>query len=221
MHGLLIINKPLKYSSMDVIRRIRKLTGIRKVGHAGSLDPLATGVLLVCLGNYTKKISYLMDKTKEYIAEINLSAFSETDDAEGIIEPLQIKEIPSIDMIKSILNSFIGSILQTPPKYSAVKINGMRAYKKALLGQEFKINPRLITIYSIELIYYEWPMLKIKVVCGKGTYIRSLARDIGIKLHTGGYLSALVRTTIGNYKLENALNLLDINIIQKTDMIDI
>lgn len=221
MHGLLIINKPLRYSSMDVVRRIRKLTGIKKVGHAGSLDPLATGVLLVCLGNSTKKISYLMDKTKEYIAEINLSAFSETDDAEGIIEPLQIKDIPLIDMIKSILNSFIGSILQTPPKYSAVKINGMRAYKKVLLGQEFKINPRLITIYSIELIYYEWPMLKIKVLCGKGTYIRSLARDIGIKLHTGGYLSSLVRTTIGNYKLENALNLLDINIIQKTDIIEI
>lgn len=191
---------------MDVIRIIRRRTKIRKVGHAGTLDPLATGVLLVCLGTATKKIEYLMGQTKEYEAEINLSAFTETDDAEG--EPIaqNIQSIPSLDEINTALTSFIGSIQQIPPKYSALKINGQRAYQKAARGDQFEMQPRTINIYGIQILSFEWPFLTIKVHCGKGTYIRSLARDIGIKLNTGGYLTKLTRTSVGSFTLQQAID---------------
>lgn len=191
---------------MDVIRIIRKRMNIRKVGHAGTLDPLATGVLLVCLGTATKKIEQLMGQSKEYEAEINLSAFTETDDAES--EPIiqEIKSIPTCTEINSALQSFVGNIQQIPPKYSALLINGVRAYKKAARGDQFEMKPRPVEIYGIQILNYSWPLLTIKVQCGKGTYIRSLARDIGLKLGTGGYLTQLIRTSIGNFTLQNAVN---------------
>lgn len=191
---------------MDVIRIIRKRMNIRKVGHAGTLDPLATGVLLVCLGSATKKIEQLMGQSKEYEAEINLSAFTETDDAEGEPIPQDIAAIPTHEQIEHVLASFIGSIQQIPPKYSALLINGVRAYKKAARGDQFEMKPRTIQIHAIQLLNYEWPLLTIKVHCGKGTYIRSLARDIGLKLGTGGYLTQLTRTAIGNFTLQNAID---------------
>lgn len=191
---------------MDVIRIIRRRTKIKKVGHAGTLDPLATGVLLVCLGSATKKINELMGQSKIYEAEINLSAFTETDDAEGEPVPQEIQTIPSPDEIDAVLKTFIGTIQQIPPKYSALRINGVRAYQKAVRGDQFEMQPRTITIHSIELISYIWPLLTIQVHCGKGTYIRSLARDIGTKLNTGGYLTKLTRTAIGSFTLQQAID---------------
>lgn len=221
MDGLLIINKPLHITSMDVIRKIRKLSGIRKVGHAGTLDPLASGVLLVCLGKATKNINSLMDTKKTYIAEIDLTAFSETDDAEGILTSVDIKEIPSKAKIDQVLKEFIGDIEQLPPKYSALKIGGKPAYELAREGKEVFILPRTVTIYNIELLNYNWPKLRIKVDCGKGTYIRSLARDIGKKLNTGGYLTELIRIKVGLYTLEQAINLESLDKIEQKDLIQI
>ena len=208
MDGFLIIDKPLHYSSMDVIRILRKLTGIRKIGHAGTLDPLATGVLLVCIGKAaTKQIDKLMDMEKEYVAEINLLAFSETDDAEGPLCAVDVKEIPIEDAVKKCLSQFIGVIEQMPPVYSAVKIQGESAYKKVRRGEEVVLKAKEVTIKSIELLAYEWPLLKIRVTCSKGVYIRSLAHDIGTYLKTGGYLTGLMRTRIGDYEYKQAISL--------------
>lgn len=208
MHGLLVVNKPLEWTSMDVIRRVRRLTGIKKVGHAGTLDPLATGVLLVCIKREaTRHIDQLMGMEKEYITTIDLSAFSTTEDAEGVKTNVEVNTPPTYTEIKSTLQQFIGAIQQIPPRYSAIKISGQRAYKLARQNKEFEIKARTITIHSIELLSYNWPSLTIKILCGKGTYIRSLARDIGIALGTGGYLTKLQRTLIGPYTLEQAVDL--------------
>ena len=201
---LLIINKPVGCTSMDVIRAVRRLTGIKKVGNAGTLDPLATGILLVCTGKNTKNISKLTDLPKTYQAIVNLSAFSETDDAEGLIAPVNIVKIPTLDQIKATLENFLGEIEQLPPKYSAIKINGERAYNLARQGKEPELKVRKITITAINLLAYNWPTLEIEVLCSKGTYIRSLARDLGLKLNTGGYLQQLTRTAIGQYTLVQA-----------------
>jgi tRNA pseudouridine55 synthase len=221
MNGLLIINKPLTYSSMDIIRILRRLTGIKKIGHAGTLDPLATGVLLVCIGKATKKIETLMDTNKEYLATINLTSFSETDDAEGKLTLVDIERKPNLKEIKTALNSFEGNISQVPPKYSAIKIGGQPAYKKILRGEVFEIKARIITIHAIDLISYEWPILKINVKCGRGTYIRTLARDLGIKLNTGGYLTGLIRTAVGSYKIEQAIDFNMLSIIKESDIISL
>ena len=192
---------------MDVIRKLRRITGIRKIGHAGTLDPLATGVLLVCIGKNTKKINELMATQKKYIADIDLSAISTTLDAEGELTPVTVTQIPSKEKIEESLKQFIGTIEQIPPKYSAIKIGGKPAYKWAREGKEVPIASRPITIDSIEILDYSWPNLKIKVNCGKGTYIRSLARDIGKSLSTGGYLTGLMRTQVGPYTLDDALDI--------------
>jgi len=208
-------------TSMDVIRCLRKITGIKKIGHAGTLDPLATGVLIVCYGKETKQISSFMDMIKEYIAQINLSAFSETDDAQGPITPIEIKHIPTAQEVQLVIQKFIGNIEQMPPRYSALKVNGQRAYKLAREGKPVELQPRQIQINSIEILKYEWPLLTIKVVCGKGTYIRSLARDIGTTLKTGGYLTKLERTAIGKYTLTEALELDNIESIKDTLDLDL
>lgn len=190
---------------MDVIRKLRRITGIQKIGHAGTLDPLATGVLLVCLGKATKKIEALMATTKKYTATINLSAFSSTDDAEGELSPIAIEQPPNQETIVATLEQFIGTYEQTPPIYSAIKIGGKAAYRWAREGKSVPIASRLVTIDSIHLVAYSFPELTIEIVCGKGTYIRSLARDIGKALKTGGYLTGLIRTQVGPYTLEQAL----------------
>jgi len=208
MDGFLIINKPLHYSSMDVIRVLRKLSGIKKIGHAGTLDPLATGVLLVCLGRQaTKQVNKLMDMEKEYVAEINLTAFSETDDAQGPLKKIGKEHIPTEEEIKKCLTEFTGIIEQIPPYYSAVKIKGEAAYKKARRGEKVELKAKKVTIKSIELLSFEWPILKIRVICSKGFYIRSIARDICTCLDTGGYLDSLTRTRMGDYSLEQAVDL--------------
>lgn len=204
---IFIIDKPLEWTSMDVLRKMRNIIQIKKIGHAGTLDPLASGVLIVCTGKNTKKINEFMDMSKEYIADINLTAFSKTDDAEGPFEQVKVITTPTNNDVKHAIKKFIGTIEQTPPKFSAIKINGKRAYKKAREGEDFEVPKRTVTIQKIEILSYEWPRLSIKVSCSKGTYIRSLARDIGASLGTGGYLSKLIRTAIGPYTLEQAITL--------------
>jgi len=220
--GMIIIDKPLGDSSMQMIRIIRKLTGIRKVGHAGTLDPLATGVLLVCIGReFTKKINQLMETKKEYVAKIDLSAFSETDDSEGKLTHIEIKKYPSQQQIEEVLQTFIGKQKQMPPKYSAIKIGAQPAYKMARKNIDFKLGKRDIEIHEIKLLDYKAPILNIGVTCGKGTYIRSLARDIGEKLGTGGYLSSLKRTAVGEYRIESAHTLENISTITPEMLIKI
>lgn len=209
MTGYIIIDKPKHITSFDVVKKIRKLTGIKKVGHAGTLDPLASGVLIVCIGREaTKKISQFVGLDKTYITKINLSAFSETGDAEGPLNQINTTKPPSLLQIKDTLKTFIGTQYQTPPVYSAIKVGGVRRYTEARLGKtDIALPQREIHIKSIQLEEYNWPELTITVSCSKGTYIRSLARDIGTDLNTGGYVQELQRTAIGPYTIEQAYNL--------------
>lgn len=202
------INKPKGFTSHDVVNLVRKATGIRKVGHAGTLDPLATGVLVVAVGReFTKQISKIVEKEKEYVASIYLGKTSTTDDEEGEKTVVSNKTQPTKEEVDKVLKEFLGKILQTPPIFSAVKIRGKEAYKYARKGEEVKIKPREVNIKSIDVVEYDFPTLKIKVTTGPGAYIRSLARDVGEKLETGGYLSDLQRTRVGKYTIENSVEL--------------
>ena len=212
---LLNIYKPKGVSSFDVVRKIKKMTGEKKVGHAGTLDPLAEGVLVVGVGREaTKQLRFVLEEDKEYIAEIKFGYYSTTDDEEGKKTKIDFKKIPSLKEVQKVLETFIGDIVQISPTYSAIKIGGERAYKKARRGEKFTSPSRIVTIKEIEILKYKstlsadkFPILKIRTVVGSGTYIRSLAREVGEKLKTGGYLMSLVRTRIGNYKIEDAMKL--------------
>ena len=205
--GVLIVNKPKGVTSHDVVSFFRKKLDVGKVGHAGTLDPLACGVLIILIGDATKRQKEFMDKEKEYVATACLGATSTTDDAEGEIRAKAVKKKPTFTEIKKVLKEFIGEIDQVPPSFSAVKINGQRAYKLARGGKFPKIKARKVNIYKIEMISYKWPTLKISVVCSSGTYIRALARDIGKKLGCGAYLMDLERTRSGNFRIENSLTI--------------
>jgi tRNA pseudouridine55 synthase len=204
LHGLLVIDKPPGISSMEVVRRVRRSGGHCKTGHAGTLDPLATGVLICCLGRATKRVDQLMGLTKVYDATIDLSAFTSTDDAEGEREPVELARPPAPGAVRAALDRHTGDIAQRPPAYSAIKVGGRRAYKLARAGDAVELAPRTVRIESIDLHRYDWPRLEITVTCGKGTYIRALARQLGQALGTGGYLAALRRTAIGPYTIEHA-----------------
>ena len=213
---LLNINKPKGITSHDVVDEVRKITGEKRVGHAGTLDPFATGVLVVGVGREdTKKLGVLTKNTKkEYIATLELGKTSTTGDPEGIIHtissPILINEL-FIDHISKTLKGFQGKIQQTPPSYSAIKVKGVPAYKFARKGKEVKLSPRRVMIQELDLLEYNPPFLKIRVVCGAGTYIRSLAQDIGEKLGTGAYLTELERTRIGDFKIEDSTPLAKLN----------
>ena len=207
LHGLLVIDKPLGMSSMDVVRRVRRAGGHCKTGHAGTLDPLATGVLICCLGRATRRVDELMGLTKVYEATVDLSAFTSTDDAEGPRQEVSVPRPPSAEHVRTALDGLTGTIEQSPPAYSAIKVGGQRAYKLARKGEGVELPPRPVRIDAIELISYDWPLLRIVVTCGKGTYIRSLARQIGAALGTGGHLTTLRRTAIGPYTIDRAVNL--------------
>lgn len=206
LNGILNIDKPLGWSSAKVCNFVRRCSGGAKVGHAGTLDPLATGVLVVCLGKATKRIPGFMDASKEYRAEVDLSAFSTTDDAEGERTVVPVENVPGREQIERVLaERFLGQVEQAPPRYSAVKIDGQRAYKMARAGAEFETRTKLVRIDSVTVESYEWPRLELHIECGKGTYIRSIARDLGGALRTGGMLTGLVRTRVGEFRLEQAL----------------
>lgn len=198
--GLLLIDKPLGLTSMDVCRRVRRrlVAGGApkrvKVGHGGTLDPLATGLLVILIGKATRLCDTIMLGEKDYATSIDLSAFTTTDDLEGERTPVDVPSPPSEATVREVLMKFVGVIQQRPPAYSAIKVDGQRAYDLARQGREVTLAARPITIHEIQLTRYAWPALDITVRCGKGTYIRSLARDIGTSLGTGGHLTALRRT---------------------------
>lgn len=204
LNGLLILNKPLGWTSADCCRYIRKGTGGAKVGHAGTLDPLATGVLVLCLGKATKLIDSLMAREKRYLAEIDLAHTSPTFDLEVTPVPVAGAVAPSAARIGDACRSFVGSIQQVPPVHSAIWVDGRRSYHLARQGIDVVLPPRPVEVHSIDVIDFVWPRLTIDVRCGKGTYIRSLARDIGQALGVGGMLTALCRTTVGRYTLAEA-----------------
>jgi len=202
--GLLVINKPKDWTSFDVVAKIRGKLKVKKVGHTGTLDPMATGVLVLCLGKATKLAQELTGLDKEYVGEITLGATSNTDDAEGeVIENSDAKSV-SLEQLQEVLKTFEGEILQLPPQFSAKKVNGKRAYAVARKGGTVKLKPVQIKINEIEILDYQWPKLKLRIDCGKGTYIRSIARDVGEKLGVGGYLSALERTRVGDFTIQQA-----------------
>ncbi|HEU5366549.1 MAG TPA: tRNA pseudouridine(55) synthase TruB [Hanamia sp.] len=204
---VLLIDKPLEWTSYDVIRKLRKIINIKKIGHAGTLDPLATGLLIVCTGKFTKKINDYMAQEKEYTGTITLGAVTPTYDRES--EPENLKSLAGItdEMIKEKTKQFTGEILQTPPIHSAIKQNGKPVYLMARKGIDVVLEPRKITIREFEITDIDLPLVSFKVVCTTGTYIRSLANDFGLALGCGGYLSKLRRTRIGNFKVEDAMTM--------------
>ena len=206
------IYKPYTWTSFQIVNKIRyhlsRKYGIKrfKVGHTGTLDPLATGVLLLCTGKATKRIEELQTQTKEYEAEIMLGATTPSFDLEHPIDATYPYEHITREMTEEVLKQFVGNIAQRPPLFSACKVDGKRAYDLARKGSDMELAPKQIRIDSIELLSFELPKMTIRVVCGKGTYIRSLARDIGEALGSGAHLTALARTRIGEYKLEDCIN---------------
>jgi tRNA pseudouridine55 synthase len=204
---VLLIDKPLQWTSFDVIRRIRHLIKLKKVGHAGTLDPLATGLLIICTGRFTKKINEYMAREKEYTGTITLGAITPTYDLESKPENFKSLEGISGEKIKTTANNFLGEIMQVPPAHSAVKVEGKRVYELARKGKEVKLDPRKVFIKEFEITEVELPVVQFRVVCSTGTYIRSLANDFGEALACGAYLSSLRRTSIGEFKIEDALSM--------------
>lgn len=202
---VLLLDKPIGWTSFNMVQKVRYLTRVTKVGHAGTLDPLATGLLIICTGKYTKQINTYMGMTKEYTGTMVIGATTPTYDLES--EPENFKNIDHIstDQIHLATQQFIGPILQMPPQHSAIKKDGKRLYESARQGIEVKVDPRPITIESFEITKIELPTLDFKVVCSTGTYIRSLVKDFGDALGVGAYMSALRRTRIGDFKIEDAM----------------
>lgn len=204
---VLLINKPLQWTSFDVIKKIRNIIRIKKVGHAGTLDPLASGLLIVCTGKFTKKINEFMSQEKEYTGTFTLGAVTPTYDLES--EPVNFKSVENIapELIYKTAELFTGEIMQVPPAHSAIKVDGKRLYERARKGEDVKPEPRKILISDMEITAIELPVVHFRVVCSTGTYIRSLAFDFGNALGCGGYLSSLCRTRIGPHLLEDALSI--------------
>lgn len=211
MEGVLLINKPSGITSHDVVDRVREITGMRRVGHAGTLDPLAEGLLVVLVGrSATKQQAIFMAGEKEYEAGIRLGATSDTDDAEGVIEQTGSALTPTREEVEKALLAFGGEIEQIPPAYSAIKLKGKKAYELAREGKQPELKPRRITILELQLLAYTYPDLRLRIICSKGTYIRSLARDIGKLLGCGAYLTSLLRTRSGSFSLDDAIALDDL-----------
>ncbi|MEP7256219.1 MAG: tRNA pseudouridine(55) synthase TruB [Ferruginibacter sp.] len=204
---VLLINKPLHWTSFDVVRKLRSLLQIKKIGHAGTLDPLATGLLIVCTGKFTKKINEFMAQEKEYTGTITLGAVTATYDLES--EPEQQKDFSFVtnEMLHAATEKFIGDIEQLPPIFSAIKKDGVALYELARRGEEVELKPRSINIKSFEITSIELPVVHFKVICSTGTYIRSLANDYGAALGCGAYLSSLCRTRIGDFNNEDAVGM--------------
>lgn len=204
MNGLLLVNKPLGITSFDVIRQLRRQTGVRKIGHAGTLDPLATGLMLMLFGTACKQAQGLTKLDKRYVAEITLGATSTTGDNEGVKTPVS-RTVPSSEAVLAALQQLTGAIQQVPSAYSAIKINGKEAYKRVRAGETVEIPARQVTVYENKLLRYEYPIIELESKVSSGTYIRTLGEDLGNILGTGAYLSGLVRTEVGDYSLDEAV----------------
>lgn len=206
------IDKPLKWTSFDAVKRVRGAIQRRlrvkkfKVGHAGTLDPLATGVLVICTGRATQRIEQLQNGTKEYIAELTLGATTPSFDLETEIDATYPWSHITLEKIENVLPGFRGKVMQVPPIFSAVKVEGKRAYKLARKGREVELKAKPLEISELEVISLEGNKLTLRIVCSKGTYIRALARDIGESLDSGAYLSSLRRTRVGDIRVENCLS---------------
>ena len=202
--AMLTIDKPVDWTSFDVVNKIRRITGIKKVGHAGTLDPFATGVLVICLGPATKQSGELMNLPKEYIAEIELGRETDTMDVTG--KTILEKEVPELTQssIEATFEALTGEVEQEVPAYSAAKIKGKRMYKLAREGKEMPQVFKKVTIEAIDLLDFSEKTIRIRVLCGRGTYIRTLGRDIARALNTAGFLKTLVRTRVGDFLIENA-----------------
>lgn len=208
MKNIFAVYKNSGPTSHDIVDQLRKITGLKRIGHAGTLDPLARGVLVVGVGREaTRKLSLTVKKEKEYLATIRLGQESTTDDAAGKKRLFPVKRIPPITEVSQAINNFVGLRPQTPPDYSAVKVSGRPAYKYARSGKAVALKPRIVRIKLIELEKYHWPEILLRVVTGPGVYIRSLARDIGRTLGTGGFLSDLERIRVGDFTKAQALTI--------------
>ena len=212
---VLYFNKPLTWTSFDLVNKFRyklsrklKVKKI-KVGHAGTLDPLATGVMIVCTGRATKRIDEFQYQTKEYVATLKLGETTPSFDLEKEIDAVYPTEHITRERVEEVLNSFVGTIQQIPPVFSACKVDGKRAYELARKGEEVELKSKTLVIDEMELLECNLPVIKIRVVCSKGTYIRALARDIGEALNSGAHLTALERTRVGDVRLEDCLDPMD------------
>ncbi|RYG03098.1 MAG: tRNA pseudouridine(55) synthase TruB [Chitinophagaceae bacterium] len=204
---VLLINKPYDWTSFDVVRKIRGILKIRKIGHAGTLDPLASGLLILCTGKFTKKINDYMAAEKEYIGSFTLGASTVTYDLESEPENQQPTEQITPEQIHAATAPFTGEVMQVPPMHSAIKKDGKRIYKLARKGKEIELEPRKIFIKEFEIVAIEMPVVHFRIVCSTGTYIRSIANDFGKQLGCGAYLSGLIRTRIGEFLLKDAVEI--------------
>jgi tRNA pseudouridine55 synthase len=205
--GVLNLNKPAGITSRQAVDRVKRHLRGTKLGHAGTLDPLATGVLVVCVGAATRLIEYVQRMPKTYRTVIRLGAWSDTHDADGRIMEVTVPRPPGHADVEAALKRQVGVILQRPPEFSALKVQGVRAYDLARTGQAVDLAPRQVRVDRIDLIGYEWPRLKLEITCGGGTYIRSIARDLGADLGCGGLVEVLTRTRIGTFTLDRAIDL--------------
>lgn len=204
---VLLIDKPLHWTSFDVVRKVRNSIRIKKVGHAGTLDPLATGLLIICTGKFTKRINEFMAQEKEYTGSFTLGAVTPTYDLESEPEKLMDTSAITDTIIQDATAGFIGNIKQLPPVYSAIKKQGTALYELARRGEEVELEPRDVCISVFEIVSIEMPVVHFRIVCSTGTYIRSVANDFGAALGCGAYLSGLRRTRIGEFNIEDAMSL--------------
>lgn len=202
--GVLCLDKAVGETSHDVVARVRHTLGLRQVGHTGTLDPFATGLLLITVGPATRLARYTHTLPKTYEATITLGAVSTTDDVTGIITTKEVREPPSLATLEAALAHFRGPLQQLPPTYAAIKKDGRKLYEYARAGETVESSARSVTIYSLDLLNYHYPALKVRIKCSTGTYIRALGRDIGEALHTGGYVTTLRRTQIGHFNVAGA-----------------
>ncbi len=222
---VLYVKKPLHWTSFNLVSKLRwKLQRTLKVkklkvGHAGTLDPLATGVMIICTGKATKLIESFQYQTKEYVATLELGATTPSFDLELPVDAVFEVQHINRELVDKVISGFVGEIWQTPPVYSAVKVDGKRAYDYARDGQDIELKPKLLVIDEIEVLDFSLPVLKIRVVCSKGTYIRALARDIGLALGSGAHLTALERTRIGDVKLEDCKEIEDMLLFVEEDIL--
>lgn len=205
-NGILVVKKPAGMTSHDIVDVVRRITGERRVGHAGTLDPFATGVLVIGIGrDATKALGRISrDTDKTYIATARLGATSDTDDRDGRITEMEDVVPRKKTDVERVLYTFVGTFLQTPPSYSAIKVGGMKAYAAARKGQPLELEPRAVTVHSLYMKQFVWPFVTFEVTCSSGTYIRALARDLGEKLWCGAYLDGLERTAVGLYTTRQA-----------------
>lgn len=211
---VLLINKPLTWTSFDVVNKLRYKLKMKKIGHAGTLDPLATGLLIICTSKMTKRIDEYQAQEKEYTGKFVIGKITPSHDLETPVEDVADVSAVTDEEIYAAARVFTGAIQQVPPLHSAIKVDGKRAYKLARKGKEVELKPREVTVHAFEIVAIEKPVIHFRIVCSKGTYIRSLARDFGKTLGVGAYLSELCRTRIGEFRLENALTLDQINPVE-------